>query len=83
MILTIFLGLFSSICEDLMLQTILLVVLMFLNLYFVLKFCHDLIGMKLNFINQQNSSFKYIPKFMSKFFKKGIFDFDFMKSFTF
>ena len=70
MIITIFFGLFASICNDFKLELIILIVIFGLNLYFLLFFIKSYIQIKL--VVQQNSKFyNAIKKGIGRIWNKG------------
>ena len=69
MIITIFGGLFSSICEDLTLQTILMVIVILINVYFLALFLKTYLQIKLTFV--KDSKFRLF-KLFGNYWTKGI-----------
>ena len=71
MLLTIFLGLFSSICDDLAIQEIIIVVLLILHIYLFLKIAKILVLLKCLFANSRSKIFDYLNKMARKNLPKG------------
>ena len=75
MIVTVFFGLFSSVCADNTLQIILLIAIILINFYFILLFFQKYLTLK---IGTKDHSLKCFIKFknvLSKSFQKGTFFF--------
>lgn len=73
MLSTIFLGLFSSICEDLVLQQILLAVVIFLNIYFFLEVAKIFLVLKFSFPINDGKIMRILGEIVHKFLGKGTF----------
>ena len=80
MLSTIFLGLFSSICEDLVLQQILLAVVISLNIYFFLEVAKIFLVLKFSFPINDGKIMRILSKIVHKFLGKGTFGFLFVIS---
>ena len=82
MILTIFLGIFSSSCENLLLQTILLISMMLLNIYFFFKIMKAIIILKVSLGKQEKTS-QFVSKAISKLWSKGMINIFFSNYYSF
>jgi len=71
-IITIFGGLFSSVCGDSSLQQFLMVLMIMLNSYFLALFVKMFIQIKLSFAEKSKLA-RWISKIIEKIWKKGLF----------
>jgi len=72
MIMTIFGGLFSSVCEDSTLQTILMVLIILLNVYFIALFFKIYLQIQLSFA-KNSKLLLFLSKAVAKFWSEGSF----------
>ena len=71
---TIFGGLFSSICHDLTLQTILMIIIILLNIYFLCLFFKHYIQAQMNFAKDSTLMSKMSNSgFVAKLWKEGLY----------
>ena len=72
MIITILLGLFSSMFQDITLQILLLILLLGLNIYFMMFFIKGYLQLKM-VVTKKSKFFDIINKKLGRFWSKGIF----------
>ena len=70
MILTIFGGLFSSICDDSTLQTILMMIVIIINVYFLVLFVKVYIQIKLIF-PKKSKLYVFVTNLFERFWREG------------
>ena len=71
MILTIFLGVFSTVSKDLQLQTIILTMIIFINTYFLLVSIKKIFILKIS-MDDSSTMIKYIRKNAESIWRKGL-----------
>ena len=79
-IMTIFAGLFSSICDNLTLQTTLMIIIIIINVYFLALFFKAYFQIKLTFA-KDSKMIRFINKnFVERFWREGTFFFSLLFS---
>lgn len=73
MIITIFGGLFSSVCDNYKLQKMLMIFIIFLNIYFILIFCLQYFQIQMSFAKDNKVKVFIQSKIVEKFWKNGTF----------